>query len=108
MYRKWDIVLASFPFTDLSGSKVRPVLVISNNSYKGDVITIFISSVRNKVQDYCVGIKSDNKNGLKNNSFIKCNKIATLDRKMVLGELGKLEESRHSEVLDNLKRVFEL
>ena len=28
-----DIILIKFPFSDLSGAKVRPALVISNNQY---------------------------------------------------------------------------
>ena len=31
-----DIILIKFPFSDLSGAKVRPALVISNNQYNND------------------------------------------------------------------------
>ena len=30
---KWDVVLLSFPFTDLSATKVRPAVVISPDTY---------------------------------------------------------------------------
>jgi mRNA interferase MazF len=33
-YRKYDIVLCNFPFTDFSRSKKRPALILSN--IKGD------------------------------------------------------------------------
>jgi hypothetical protein len=44
--KKGAIVLARFPFTDLSGSKRRPALVLTSNNPKSpDVILAFISSV---------------------------------------------------------------
>lgn len=39
--KKGDIVLVSFPFTDFSGDKVRPALVLSASAL--DVIIAFIS-----------------------------------------------------------------
>ena len=46
-YRRGDIVLVSFPFTDLSSSKRRPALVISPDSFNEqgqDVVLIAITS----------------------------------------------------------------
>ncbi len=41
-----DVVLARFPFSDLTGSKRRPALIIATpQTYKTDVILVFISSV---------------------------------------------------------------
>jgi mRNA interferase MazF len=43
--RRGDIVLVPFPFTDLTGQKVRPALVISPDPPGEDVMVAFISSV---------------------------------------------------------------
>jgi mRNA interferase MazF len=46
-YRRGDIVLVSFPFTDLSSSKRRPALVISPNAFNDqaqDVVLVAITS----------------------------------------------------------------
>lgn len=45
-YKKWDIVLVPFPFTDLTTSKKRPGLVISPEEYnKGsDILISFITT----------------------------------------------------------------
>ncbi|MCX8111037.1 MAG: type II toxin-antitoxin system PemK/MazF family toxin [Syntrophorhabdaceae bacterium] len=45
-YKKWDIVLVPFPFTDLTTIKKRPALIISPDEYnkKLDVVIVFITS----------------------------------------------------------------
>ena len=46
-YRQGDVVLVSFPFTDLSSSKKRPGVVISPNAFnarKQDVILAAVTS----------------------------------------------------------------
>ena len=91
-----SIVLVPFPFTDLSAIKVRPALVVScENIGKADLVVMFISSVITKSKnesDILLDVAdADFKHtGLKRASLIKCRKIATLDRSIVLGELGVL------------------
>ena len=47
--RRGTVVLTPFPFTDLTGAKVRPAVVISRTDRRGDdVILAFISSVRSQ------------------------------------------------------------
>ena len=58
-YKKWDIILVPFPFTDLTASKKRPALIISPNEYNTDldVIIEFITSktdLKAKTGDYHV------------------------------------------------------
>ncbi|OGZ01258.1 MAG: hypothetical protein A3B13_03520 [Candidatus Liptonbacteria bacterium RIFCSPLOWO2_01_FULL_45_15] len=109
MFERGTIVLIPFPFTDLSGTKVRPALIVSQRLYGEDVIVVFISSIKpkkNKATD--VPVKSSRINGLKVDSIIKCAKIATLDKKMILGEIGILEKAVMAKVDLALKKVLGL
>jgi mRNA interferase MazF len=107
------IVLVPFPFTDLSSIKVRPALVIShNNKGKADLVVVFISSVMKKIHEDEVLLNDDHadfkKTGLKMTSIIKCRKVATLDRSIVLGELGILSPSTMKHVDALLKKILRL
>jgi hypothetical protein len=44
MYQPSNIVLLPFPFTDLSASKKRPVLIVKAPNFQGDFIAVPITS----------------------------------------------------------------
>ena len=101
------MVLIPFPFTDLSGHKVRPALVLYNSKKGEDCIVAFISSVtQKKINTFDIPIKASTHNGLKQNSLIKVDKIATLQKKIILGELGTIEPISLSLVNKKLKILF--
>ena len=98
--QKGDIVLVSFPFSDLSGSKQRPALVLLETQF--DVVLLFITT-NLQSQDTCDVI-----NKLKKPSLIKLSKIVTIDKSFVLGLLGSLEEETIRAINFNMIRLFQL
>jgi mRNA interferase MazF len=106
---KGTIVLVPFPFTDLSGNKVRPCLVLYEQKYGEDCIVSFISSVKqSKLHPTDIRIRATKINGLKIDSVVKMDKIATLQKKIVLGELGTLEPVLMKAVEATIKKIFGL
>jgi mRNA interferase MazF len=82
-----DVLLARFPFTDLSGEKRRPVLVLSLADQGEDVIVCAITS-RPHDGPYDVPIVPDERNGLKVSSWVQFDKIATLSLSVISGRIG--------------------
>lgn len=107
MPKQGTIVLVPFPFTDLSGAKVRPALVISTEAMKLDIILAFISS-KQKQGQYNVSVTPSKLNGLKASSTITCNKVATLERTVMLGEIGNVEKEVLAQVKSTLGIIFGL
>jgi mRNA interferase MazF len=82
-------------------------LVISKNLSGDDVIVLFISSKPNRKKlPYDILIKPTKENGLKTESSIKCAKLATLDKKVVLGEIGVLSKFDQQKIDSKLKRII--
>lgn len=104
MYKKGTIVLVPFPFTDLSGSKVRPAVIISKGKIGSDIIVVFITSQSKKRSRHSLTITPSEENGLKTTSQIHASKIATLEHMIVLGELGTLGAA-DSAKLDTILRT---
>ena len=94
--KRGAIVLTKFPFTDLSSSKRRPALIISEvSSEKPDVIVAFISSViPDRLSETDFVLDTDHKDfpgtGLKKTSVFKMDKIATLSKAIFSGEMGNV------------------
>lgn len=108
---KGKIVLVPFPFANLTAAKLRPALVI----YEGekDAIIVFISSqISSKLSNVDVLITKERsdfkKTGLKMDSVIKLDKIATVLKDLIVGELGELDKEMRQEVNQKLKKVFEI
>lgn len=106
---KGKIVLVPFPFTDLSGYKVRPVVVLSTLERSEDFIACFISSKPDKkINRMDIQVLPTPENGLKANSIIKVAKIATLEKKIALGEIGSLDTKTMKTLNTKLKTVLGL
>lgn len=108
---KGKIVLVPFPFTDLTAAKLRPALVIYEG--KRDMVISFISSkIPYESSDVDIvlrrGQNSFKKSGLKLDSVIKLDKIATVLKDLVVGELGELDGERKAEVNQKLRKIFEI
>ncbi len=104
--KKGDIILIPFPFTDLSGNKNRPALVLVAS--KMDVTVVFISTQLKWKEKTDVLLQPTKDNGLKKESLIRLSKIGTIDKSLALGRLGQLDNTGIQAINRNLKKIFQL
>jgi len=98
IYKKWDIILIPFPFTDLTTTKRRPGLIISPEEYnKGqDILIAYITSKldrEKRIGDYL--IEKWKESHLPKPSMIRM-KFATIDQSIIIKKLGRLTKSDSS------------
>jgi len=103
---KGDIILVPFPFTDLTGNKTRPALVLYKSNK--DVTVAFISSQTLLTEATDLLLQPDNLNGLKRVSVLRVSKLATLDVDIVLGKLGELSTEQINAVNKSLRVLFQI
>jgi mRNA interferase MazF len=103
---KGDIILITFPFTDLSGSKLRPAVVIAAD--KLDCTLCFITTQLQWQETTDVTLLPNSTSGIRKKSLIRTNKIATLDKKLVKGLLGVLSPLELSDLNDKLRLFLSL
>lgn len=108
---KGKIVLVPFPFTDLTAAKLRPALVVYEG--KKDAVVAFISSrIPSEISEVDILIKEDHpgfkRAGLKVDSVVKLDKIATVFKDLIMGELGELDEELKKEVNQRLRKIMEI
>jgi mRNA interferase MazF len=103
---KGDIVLITFPFTDLSGSKLRPTVVLADTEL--DVTVCFITTQLQWQEPADVQLLPTSINGLRKQSLIRTSKIATLDKTLAKGLLGRLTLTERNDLNNKLKLLLQL
>ncbi len=107
------IYLCQFPFTDGTGAKVRPVLVVSHEQYNRgeDVVVVPISSRVDPRDPFSVVVANDApefaSTMLKQSSAVKWAKPFTLSKRLLLRRLGHLDDSLLGEVITKLAQLFQ-
>lgn len=104
--KKGEIVLIPFPFSDLSGSKLRPAVILIET--ERDVTVNFITSQLYLLIETDIKISFSSTNGLKKDSLIRVGKFATLDKELVVGRLGTLEGKYLSLLNKSLTKILHL
>jgi mRNA interferase MazF len=110
MYKQGDILLIPIPFTDLTSSKKRPVLVLSNDDYNSktdDIIVVAITSNLTS-KDYSVFITNSDlvEGNLKVDSCIRVDKIYTLAQNIVIKKFGEVNDDVINEIKNRINELI--
>ncbi|MFO7846281.1 MAG: type II toxin-antitoxin system PemK/MazF family toxin [Balneolaceae bacterium] len=104
--KKGDIVLIPFPFTDLSGNKMRPALTLISGDL--DLTVSFISTQLHWEEPTDLLLQPNSLNGLKKPSLVRTGKIATIDKELVIGKLGHIDDEIIEDLDRKLIRIFDI
>ncbi|MDQ2719675.1 MAG: type II toxin-antitoxin system PemK/MazF family toxin [Bacteroidota bacterium] len=111
MYKQREIVLVPFPYSDLSSSKRRPVLIISNNNYNKNYADILVAVVTSNLfkDNYSVELHNDDLElgMLPEPSIIKCHKLFSIDQSQVLKRFSIVKEKKFDEVIRFLNKLVQ-
>jgi len=102
-----DVVLIPFPFTDLTSSKKRPVLVVSPANDQGDFIGLQITSKSGYSPVIEISGKDFTQGVLPKISYIRVNKIFTLNESTITGRVGRLADETVQRVEARLCRLWD-
>lgn len=106
MIQQRDIVLLSFPFSDLQSSKVRPVVVLTNDRYNkkyDDFVAVPLTTNLKPVRYGILITNNDLDAGrLIVDSKIRVDKILSINKKLVRLEIGKINRETYSKITKTL------
>jgi mRNA interferase MazF len=102
---KGSVVVVNYFFTDLSGSKRRPGVVVAD--LEGDDL-IICPIVSSRSDSYSVRVTSQDISGgqLRKDSFIRPNILNTVDSSRILYSLGTLSSEKMWEVDQKLRQIL--
>lgn len=112
--RRGDVVLVDYPYSDRTGSKVRPCVVVQgdlNNQRLDDTIVVTISSRSQHAHEPTqllidLSTPAGQQSGLLFTSTIQCANILTVDCGFVLRKIGTLPLDAMRQVSECLKEAL--
>jgi len=106
MISQRDIVLLSFPFSDLKSSKVRPAIVLSKTSYNKkheDFVAVPLTTNLRKDQYSLVLTDKELESGhLIVDSRVKVDRIFSVSKKLARIKIGKIRQDSFMKIKDVL------
>ena len=110
-----DIVLVDYPFSDRTGSKVRPALVVQCDALNHKITDTILAAIsRSRHRDSATQLLIDlstpdgSRTGLRQNSMIQCENLLTYDQRLVIAKIGDLSPLMMKRVNDCLHVALDL
>jgi mRNA interferase MazF len=102
---KGDVVVIPFPFSDLSGSKRRPALVVAD--WGGDDVMLcqITSQSKRDGQEVTLTERDFATGRLPIASHIRPNKVFTADRRIIRYVAGRIDAAKYREVAERIVKL---
>jgi len=110
MIRQRDLVLVPFPFSDQSGRKVRPVIIISNDNFNEkseDVLVVGVTSNISK-DIYTLGLSSNDleQGRLTTPCCVKVENILKIDKELIIKNIGIIKKDKFKKIINILMSII--
>ena len=103
-FRFGDVLLAALVFSDTSGAKKRPVMVV-HDAGDADLLVVPVTSHPPRTAEN-VSVAAWGAAGLRLASTVRTAKLTTLAKSTVARQLGRLAEEDEQRVRDTLRRLL--
>jgi mRNA interferase MazF len=114
-FSRGDVVLVDYPFSDRTGSKVRPALVVQASALNARITDTILAAIsrsthRASATQLFIDLSEPegDRSGLRQNSMIQCENLLTYDQRMILAKIGELSTPLLLRVNDCLKIALDL
>lgn len=106
-FKKCDIILVNFPFSDLKDSKIRPALVIKPLEGENTILCQITTKERGLTKYEVKLPKTACDGNIKFDSNIYLDMIFTLHESLIVSKLGHVkDEAIKKEVANKIKEMF--
>ncbi len=103
---KGDVIILPFPYTNFSGAKKRPAVVIANLKGQNIILAQITTNQRNDEDLISLRQKDFSSGSLNSDSFIMASLIFTADSSKISYKAGKIKSEKSNEVQNKLIEIF--
>lgn len=108
------IVLVPFPFDDLTATKVRPAVCLTDpvGSHRHVVLAFITSKAPDDLAETDIALEVNHPDftatGLRVSSTLRLHRLMTASTSLIVRELGELSAALQTQVADRLRKLFAL
>ena len=111
--RRGDVVRVDWPYSDRTGSKVRPAVVVQDDAYNpliAGTVLVLVSRTQRAVGATEVAIDPvvETRCGLRYRSVVSCTNLLTIDQGLMVQTIGRLSPATMQRIDAGLKRALGL
>ena len=111
--RRGDVVRVDWPYSDRTGSKVRPAVVVQDDAYNqrlADTVLVLISKTLRapEATEVVIDPVVEPNSGLRYRSVASCTNLLTVDQGLVAQTIGHLSAGTMQRINDCLKAALGL
>ena len=108
--KQQDLVWVKLPFSDFSGSKIRPAVIVSNNSYNGQGKNVVVCAVTSKLEPkpYSTTLNQENlsEGALPLKSRIRTDKILQIEKSLVEAPFARINNETFDRLVNEAVKLL--
>ncbi|HUG09460.1 MAG TPA: type II toxin-antitoxin system PemK/MazF family toxin [Opitutaceae bacterium] len=111
-YKRGEVVLVPFPFTDLSSAKQRPALVVSPDAWNASQSDVMLVALTSQIPasipsgDILLTLEDLRSGGLPKPTLGRPTKLVTIHQALIRKRLGEISDATLTQVLLKLRDFF--
>ena len=110
MIQQRELVLLPYPFTNQEGSKVRPAIIVSNDSFNKrceDCVMAPLTTIIKQEPFSLIINQNDLDSGkLLKQSRIRIDKLFTIKKGLIMMKIGKISNKTFEKIKSEIEKVF--
>ena len=110
MFQQKELVLLPYPFSNQTGSKVRPAIIVSNDNFNKrceDCVMIPLTTII-KDEPFSLIVNQDSLESgkLLKQSRVRIDKLFTIKKNLIIIKIGKINDKTFDKIKAEINRVF--
>ncbi|HII54267.1 TPA: type II toxin-antitoxin system PemK/MazF family toxin [Candidatus Micrarchaeota archaeon] len=111
-FEQGDIAVIELPFSNYTGSKLRPVLVVSSSSFNRNNLDLVVAKITGTKLDSDLIIEINNgqlvEGALKKKSYIDTGFLMAVEKSLATKRIAKINQITLAKVKEKLANIFSL
>lgn len=110
IFQQKELVLLPYPFSNQTGSKVRPAIIVSNDNFNKrceDCVMVPLTTII-KDEPFSLIVNQDSLESgkLLKQSRVRIDKIFTIKKSLIIMQIGKINDKTFDKIKAEISKIF--